>query len=113
MSVSVGNQAEEVATQYLKNQKYKVLERNWRTRVCEIDIVAKKNSTVFFIEVKYRSTDKQGGGLEYITSKKLQQMQFAAQCWVEAHDYLGDYELGAMEVSGKNFEVTSFLPNIS
>ncbi len=113
MSVSIGNQAEESAAEYLKQQKYKIIERNWRTRVCEVDIVAQKNLVVYFVEVKYRSTDQQGSGLEYITPKKLQQMNFAAQCWVEAHDYSGDYELSAIEVSGKDFEVTNFLPNIS
>ena len=112
MSTSIGSEAEAAAADYLEARGYEVLERNWRTRVCEIDIVAKKNSTVHFVEVKYRSSSRQGGGLDYITPKKLKQMTFAAECWVDEHAYAGDYRLGAIEVSG-DFTITQFLDDVS
>lgn len=110
---STGHEAERRAAEYLKQQGFDIIELNWRTRVCEIDIVAKKQKTVYFTEVKYRSHAGQGSGLEYITPKKLQQMQFAAQCWTEENKWFADYELAAIEVSGSSFEITAFLPNIS
>jgi hypothetical protein len=39
---------------------------------------------MYFVEVKYRRTNRQGSGLEYVTAKKLEQMRFAASSWVHA-----------------------------
>lgn len=112
MSTSLGKEAEQAAAEYLKDRGYKVLELNWRTPVCEIDIVAQKAGIMYFVEVKFRSKDGQGAGLDYVTPQKLQQMQFAAQCWVEKHNYSGDYELSAIEVS-RNFQITNFLEQLT
>lgn len=111
MSTSVGNQAEEAAAMYLSERSHEIIARNWRTRVCEIDIVSKKADCIHFVEVKYRLNSNQGGGLEYITPKKLAQMQFAASCWVEEHKWSGDYVLDAIELSG-NFQVQNYIEAI-
>lgn len=111
MSTSVGNQAEDAAARHLSELGYEVLSRNWRTPVCEIDIVAGKGDVIYFVEVKYRSSQNQGGGLEYITAKKLQQMRFAAQCWVEDQKWTGDFRLSAVSVLG-DFVVDEFIADI-
>jgi uncharacterized protein (TIGR00252 family) len=107
-----GRAAEAKAAEYLEQQGYRVLQRNWRTRWCEIDIVTQKDNTVYLVEVKYRQKAWQGTGLDYITPKKLQQMAFAAEFWVQAHHWPGDYSLAAVEVSGPRYEVTNFLPEL-
>lgn len=107
-----GRAAEAAAAEYLEQQDYQILGQNWRTRWCEIDIVAKKDSVVYLVEVKYRRNNFQGSGLEYITAKKLQQMRFAATFWVQAHHWSGDYELAAVEVSGPQYEVTDFISDL-
>lgn len=112
-STSTGREAENAVAEYLYSKNYRVLEQNWRTRICEIDIVAKKDNTIYFVEVKYRANDNQGGGLDYITAKKLKQMNFAAQIWVSEHEWTGDYCLSAAEVTGEDFTVTQFLKNCS
>lgn len=112
MSTSIGNQAETAAVEYLTREGYEVIDRNWRTRVCEIDVVARKQNVTYFVEVKYRSHGEQGSGLDYITPKKLQQMQFAARCWVQENKWKNAYEISAIEVSGLEFKVTEFLPQI-
>lgn len=104
-----GHYAEEVAGQYLQKQGYKVLELNWRTRYCEIDIVAQKDNCVFFVEVKHRLTNSQGTGLDYITPQKLKQMSFAAEFWVQANDWGGEYSLAAVALAGDNYTVTDFV----
>ena len=108
MSTAIGNQAEDTAAIYLQEKGYEIVDRNWRTRVCEIDIIAKKHHTIYFVEVKFRSSDKQGGGLDYITPKKLQQMQFAAENWVQEKSYSGDYQLSAIAVSN-DFTITEHI----
>ena len=49
---------------------HEIIERNWRTRYCEIDIVSIKDDVLWFTEVKYRKNDDFGSGLEVITTKK-------------------------------------------
>lgn len=75
----IGDEAEEVAASYLQNRGHKILERNWKTKLCEIDVVSQIGDTIFFHEVKYRKKPDQGGGLAAITKTKLSQMKFAAK----------------------------------
>lgn len=100
MSTATGHMAEGVAAEYLRKQGHKILERNWRTRWCEIDIVTQKNNVVYFVEVKYRQNAAFGDGLEYITSAKLRQMTFAAELWIASHKSDCDYQLLAVAVTG-------------
>lgn len=90
---SIGNRGEDIASVYLEQQGFMVLDRNWKTRWCEIDIIASKQECIYFVEVKYRSSSVQGDGHEYVTAKKQQQMSFAASVWVQKHDYEGDFQL--------------------
>lgn len=112
INYQIGHNAEQVAATYLTELGYRIVDLNWRTPVCEIDIVAKNNGIIYFVEVKHRSSQNQGGGLDYITPKKLQQMQFAARCWVQENKWKNAYEISAIEVSGLEFKVTEFLPQI-
>jgi len=100
-----GRQAEAAAAAYLKNRGFKILDQNWRTRWCEIDIVAQKKNVVYFAEVKYRKSDAFGGGLDYITPKKLEQMTFAAEMWVSQHGWSGDYRLLAVSINGDQIDL--------
>lgn len=95
-----GHDAEKRASKYLESLGYAVRELNWKTRYCEIDIVAEKDKTVWLIEVKSRLSSSQGFGYEYITSKKLKQMMFAAEMWASHHSWSGAYRLGVLSVDG-------------
>lgn len=109
---STGHEAERHAAKYLKKQGFKVHALNWRTPVCEIDIVAEKRNVKYFVEVKHRKNHLQGSGVDYITLKKLKQMQFAANCWVAENDWHHDFELAVVEVSGEDFKITNCLLDI-
>jgi uncharacterized protein (TIGR00252 family) len=109
MSTATGNAAESRAAEYLQNLGYKVVDRNWRTRYCEIDIVAEKERTVWFVEVKFRKNSSQGAGYEYVTPKKLQQMHFAAEMWVQSNKWNGDYRLAVTSVDQ---DVITFLDEL-
>lgn len=99
-----GRLAEEKAAEYLKDLGFKIVDRNWRNRFCEIDIIATKSHIVYFVEVKYRSGSAQGEGFDYITPKKLKQMIFASDNWCSQNNYTGDRQLLAISVSGENCE---------
>ncbi len=74
--------AEEQVASWLCKQGHCIVVRNWKGYRCEIDIISRKGGTLFFVEVKYRSTYHQGGGGAAITAKKLAQMEYAADCYI-------------------------------
>lgn len=111
-STERGKRAEQAAAAYLECRGFTILTLNWRTRYCEIDIVARSDKTIHFVEVKYRRSARQGSGLEYVTPGKLRQMRFAAESWVAAHDWAGEYVLSAIEVSGTDYQIDTFIETI-
>lgn len=102
-TTDIGRGAEAAVANYLTSQGFSILDRNWRTRWCEIDIVAKKRSVIYFIEVKYRADSGQGTGIEYLTSQKRRQMEFAVQFWCAQERWEGDSRLAGVEVTGPDF----------
>ena len=52
-----GAKAEKHVADYLVRNGFKIVASNWKTKWCEIDIVAKKDECVYFVEVKYRGSD--------------------------------------------------------
>jgi putative endonuclease len=97
---TTGDIGERLAAEELMQLGYKILDRNWKTRAAEIDIVAQKNGVVCFVEVKYRATTRQGDGFDYITDAKLRHMIRAAEIWVAVHNWQGEYTLLAASVNG-------------
>lgn len=102
MTTAVGRLAEDAVAEQLKKQGFKILSKNWRTRRCEIDIVARKDQIVYFVEVKYRSGSAYGDGLAYITQRKINRLNFAAKLWLATNDWPGDWRLLAASVGPKN-----------
>lgn len=94
----LGHDAEKTAAGYLQHKGFKIHELNWKNRYAEIDIIAEKSNRIYFIEVKSRSNSHQGSGLDYITDKKLKQMSFAAEMWVQEQGWNGEYQLAAISI---------------
>ncbi|HET7827497.1 MAG TPA: YraN family protein [Candidatus Saccharimonadales bacterium] len=99
-----GLAAEQAVADLLEQAGFEIIDRNWKTMVCEIDIVAEKDEVVYLVEVKYRSSSAQGDGFEYIADQKLRRMNFAAEVWRQHHSWSGDYRLLAAAVSGRQCE---------
>jgi ribonuclease HII len=106
----IGDSGEQTAESYLIEHGHTVLERNWKTRYCEIDIVSQKDDTVYFTEVKYRRNALQGGGLGAITPQKLKQMKFAAEFYTTVNKLQTDsLKLAVISVTGTPPTVETFL----
>lgn len=73
-----GRESESFAVKYLKKHGYKILEQNYRSKLGEIDIIAKDKKTLVFVEVKARSSDRYGSPKWAITPKKQRQMSKVA-----------------------------------
>lgn len=77
-TTSAGRTAETDAAHYLEQQGYRILDRNWRNRWCELDIVAQRAGVVHFVEVKYRANTSYGLPAEYINRDKITRLTRAA-----------------------------------
>jgi putative endonuclease len=83
-----GDFGEAIACDYLTKQGYKIIDRNFRIRGGEIDIIAIENGTLAFVEVKTRSSSAFGSPLEAITSWKLRSLIKTAQFYKSKHPEL-------------------------
>ena len=79
-----GIEGENIAVDYLKKQGYAILERNYDTKVGEIDIIAQDEDTIVFVEVKARDNTKFGQPIESITPQKVRRIIRAAQWYLTA-----------------------------
>lgn len=77
-----GTYFEEKAEKYLEDKGYEILERNYRIRRAEIDLIAKNENTIVFVEVKYRKTSNYGYAQEAVNRKKQQKIYLAAQFYI-------------------------------
>jgi putative endonuclease len=97
----LGRQAENLAKDCLGAMGLVVLEQNWRTRWCEIDLVARDSAaTIHFVEVKYRRSADFGTGFEYITPDKARRLRLAALSWMTRHRARGSYQIDVVSVTG-------------
>lgn len=86
--IQTGKQGEDEASVFLKKRGYKILERNFKKRYGDIDIVAKDSDTLVFIEVKTRRTNQFGSGLEAITPWKIRALVQSAHFYKLKHPEL-------------------------
>lgn len=80
--------AEDYAEKLLKAKSYRIVERNFYTRNSEIDIIAIKDNTLVFVEVKARWGVKFGKPEESINSKKLLKIKRAGELFIKKHPNL-------------------------
>lgn len=79
----IGSRGEDLACKFLKKNGYKILERNYRIRGGEIDIVAKDGSVLVFVEVKTRWSHEYGLPSESITPWKIRYLLKTARFYIQ------------------------------
>ena len=88
-----GNKGEEVAAEYLANKEYEILERKYRGKYGEVDIVTrikvKGESYVVFVEVKTKTEGEYGEPWEMINRHKLKQITQMGHLWCLQNHYHG------------------------
>ena len=86
--MSSGDEGEEAACRLLRAKGLTVLERNFRCRGGEIDVVAEEAGTTVFVEVKRRSSLRHGWGFEAVDAAKRRRIVHAATVWAARHGRL-------------------------
>ena len=79
---AAGGDAEERAAAYLAGRGLAIVARNFRTRLGEIDLVAREGEVLVFVEVRLRSSAGFGGALESITPRKQRRIAAAAESFL-------------------------------
>lgn len=98
-----GAEAESLACRFLKLQRYEIVERNFTTRRGEIDIIAKQEEYLVFIEVKYRKNTACGYPAEAVDRKKQQKIRQTAMLYLK--------EKGRSDDCPIRFDVVEILGN--
>ena len=95
----LGRRGERLAEQHLEALGYRLIERNWRCRHGEIDLVMRGGPAIVLVEVKTRTSTAFGHPFEAITPVKMGRMRRLAGLWREAHpDERGRIRLDAVAV---------------
>lgn len=92
---------------YLEMRHYHIIEQNWRLSRQQIDIVARKDETIYLVSVYYRPDDQKDVGIE-VTATKQRQLQQAAEAWIAENKWRGRFQLAHIEIGDPNYAVISF-----
>lgn len=94
----VGNYGEVLAVNYLKELGYEILKLNWRFRYWEVDIIAKDNGILVFVEVKSRSNTNYGNPADFVDYKKQQNLLKIASAYINRSRYEGEIRFDIVSV---------------
>lgn len=83
-----GKLAENTAAEFLQSQGYKILQRNYRTKLGEVDIIAEDKGVICFVEVKARHSLNLGGPEDAVFARKQRQICKAAIYYLKANKLL-------------------------
>lgn len=81
----IGQAAEDKALDYLRGMGVTLVERNFRCRGGEIDLIMKDGATLVFVEVRKRSTPRYGGAAASVTTRKQGRLILAAQVFLQRY----------------------------
>ena len=82
---SKGSWGEERAARYLRLRAYRILEKNYRCRLGEIDLIARRGGYLVFVEVKLRRDARFAEAREFVNRAKQERILMTAQLWQQEH----------------------------
>ena len=106
-TTGIGKKAEDAVANDIINRGSKILERNYRTKIAEIDIISVQGNSIIFTEVKYSRDYTYGSPLSRIDSEKQKKMRLGVEMYLKSHPEYKKYNpvLEAVAVVGPDFEI--------
>lgn len=103
----IGTKRELEAAEFIRKQGYVLLEKNFRCRIGEIDLIARDGAYLCFIEVKYRASTSKGFPAEAITPTKIHRITRTAQFYMLMHQLPQDTpcRFDAVVILGEEFSL--------
>jgi putative endonuclease len=93
-----GQKAEEKAAVFLQGKGYEILARNYRYKRSEIDIIARKENLMVFVEVKYRRGNSYGDPEASVDEKKEAQVLSGAENYIFENDWNGEIRFDVVSI---------------
>ena len=88
-----GSVGEAIATNYLRHHGFEVVAKNFANKMGEIDIIALRENTFHFVEVKYRQNENFGRGLESVNYAKQKTIHRVAMAFLQSKGLWGEVDL--------------------
>ncbi len=109
--LSIGSKGKKIACKSIKKNGYKIIEKNYRTKYGEIDIIAEQENTMCFIEVKARSSSDYGSPEEFVTKRKQKKLWRTSCIYINKNSIENkDFRFDVVAVDLKS-EETIIFPN--
>lgn len=89
----IGSEYEDLAVAYLKAEGYEIVQRNFRCRMGEIDVIAKKDGYLRFVEVKYRKDSQKGEPGEAVDRRKQKKICKTASFYLLTQQFREDFQV--------------------
>ena len=106
----IGNKGEDMAVAFLQQKGYNILERNFRYKRNEIDIVARVDNLLIFVEVKLRRDSSFGYPETFVSDQQIDRIMDAAEEYQLGIDWKGPvrYDIISIEGEGDDLRITHF-----
>jgi putative endonuclease len=102
---TTGAKGEKTAVEFLTKAGYEILETNWRWKRCEVDIIARIQNELIFVEVKTRNNTSYGLPEESVSEAKQQKLLEAAEAYIEQSNYKGEIRFDVISIIRSKKEV--------
>ena len=111
-NLKIGRLGEQIAKIYLQNKGYYIIEKNYRTKYAEIDLIARNKSVLVFVEVRARKDERFGSPEDSIKRSKIRKLIKNAQAYVARKGYVKTYRIDAicivLEENGRANRITHY-----
>ena len=105
----LGLEGEQLAANYLRKEKWHILEMNYRFSRSEIDLIASKDDLLIFVEVKARSNISFGQPEDFVDDKKAENIMKAADNYISEIDWKGNIRFDIISITKtNNIEIKHF-----
>ena len=95
-NLETGKMGEEIAKEFLKEKNYDIMEQNCKTRYSEIDLIAKKDDVLVFVEVRTKTSEMFGSPEETINKEKIRRLIRSANAYSAVKRWKGQYRIDAI-----------------
>jgi putative endonuclease len=108
--IELGKKGEILAVEYLQGKGYQIIEKNWKYKRKEIDLIARKNNLIIVVEVKTRSSDAFGHPEEAVNRTKQKYLIEAADQYLQQLNYDAEvrYDIISIILSGEDINISHF-----
>jgi len=99
-----GKKGEELALNFLENNGYKLIEKNFKSKFGEIDLIMKDGEVVVFVEVKYRLSEDYGSPKDAVTYEKMKKIIKTAEYFIVKNNLNSLYRFDVVSILKNNIE---------